>query len=343
MAFRILIADDSPLIRQVLVDIVSSQPDFQIVGQARDGSEAVEMAKRLKPNVITMDVEMPYMNGLEALAEILTHAEIPVLMISTRTTAGSVTTMAALETGAYDFVSKPSNSDPRTLRLLGEEIIAKIRASQGVRIFRSRHSGVAVKAPARVGNKVVVIAASTGGPRALTTLFESFPKGLDVPMLLVQHISDGFTAYVANRLNTLGTMKVREGRPGDFMEKGVAILAPSGKHMRVLPSGELTFDDGPRIHGVRPAADYLFLSAASSFGNRCVGAVLTGMGKDGAAGALAIRRSGGVVFGESEETCAVYGMPRVAKEIGGIDSEFPIMQMGQALVAALRGEKKHVA
>lgn len=340
---RILIADDSPLIRQVLVDILSEEADFEIIGQARDGAEAVELARQLRPDVITMDVEMPRKSGLEALREIMAFSHIPVLMISTKTSSASSTTIAALETGAYDFVCKPSNSEPKTLKLLSVEVVSKVRASRTVKIFKARTASVVAKAPTRLSEKVVLIAASTGGPRALTTLFESFPKGLDVPMLIVQHIPEGFTASIAARLTSLGTVPVKEAKPGARLEKGVALLAPGGAHMRVAANGELTFDEGPKVHGVRPAADHMFLSAASAFGSKCVGVVLTGMGKDGAAGALSIRQAGGIVFGESEETCAIYGMPKVAKEIGGVDAEFPIHQMGQAIVAALKGEKKNVA
>ncbi len=339
---RVLIVDDSPLIRQVMNDILSKVPDLEVVGQATNGKEGVALAKSLRPDVVTMDVEMPEMTGLEALSELMASSPVRVVMVSTKTKEGASTTLEALELGAIDFVAKPSNAAPSTLHRVADELIEKIRHAAEARLPIRRIARTATL-PSRTSDKVVVVASSTGGPRALTTLFQSLPKGLRVPMLIVQHMPEGFTASLAQRLDAIGTMPCKEAKHGDKVQPGLAYVAPGNKHMRVDKHGNIALDEGDRIHGVRPAADHLFVSAVEAWGNKCVGLVLTGMGKDGAAGALAIKRSGGTVFGESQESCTVYGMPKAAKEIGGVNAEFPIDQIGQAMVAALKGDRTNAA
>jgi two-component system chemotaxis response regulator CheB len=318
MKTRVLVVDDSPLIRQILTDLVASEPDLEVIGQCRDGAEAVVRIDELKPDVVTMDVEMPNMNGLDALEQVMAKHRVPVIMVSTRTSAGAQTTLRALELGAFDFVCKPKNGAISAIREVKAELLGKIRAAKGAKVGAMAKASRPAMALPRSTDKILLIASSTGGPKALATFFESLPVGFPAPILMVQHMPVGFTASLAQRLNGMGRVAVREARSGDKPEPGLALLAPGGLHLTFRPNGTLELTDDPPMHGVKPAADLLFLSAAKLFGSRLVATVLTGMGRDGAEGALAVRKAGGTVLAESEETCTVYGMPRAAVELGAV-------------------------
>jgi two-component system, chemotaxis family, protein-glutamate methylesterase/glutaminase len=188
-----------------------------------------------------------------------------------------------------------------------------------------------------------VLASSTGGPKALTTFFSQIEPGFGAPILVAQHMPTGFTATLAQRLSQCGPMAVREAANGDLVRPGEALICPGGQHMFYLPDGRVRIEDGPALHGVKPAADHLFLSAARCLGSRTVGVVLTGMGRDGADGSVAVRKAGGVVFGECEESCTVYGMPRAAKQAGGIDEEFPVEQIPARLLKAVMREARRAS
>lgn len=345
MKVRVLIADDSMLIRQVMSDMLKESPEVEVVGRARDGEEAVAMVKELRPDVVTMDVEMPKLNGIEALTQIMRDCPTPVVMVSTLTSEGAGATLQALERGAADFVCKPQNGSFTALRQVKDELLAKIFALRGTKLSpaRPRVAPPVRKAPTGKIDRVLVIAASTGGPKSLMRVFEALPKGLNVPILVVQHMPPGFTETFAKRLDSLGTVPCQEAKAGDRIVPGLALMAPGGAHLQVVAGGEVRLTDEPPIHGVRPAADVLFSSASKVYGAKVVGAVLSGMGKDGASGAALIRKNGGVVLGESESTCTIYGMPKAALAAGGIDGEVPIEGMADALVAALQGKVAHAS
>ena len=334
---RVLIVDDSPFIRRMISDWLKPEPDIEIVGQCKDGNEAVEMTKSLKPDVITMDVEMPKRDGISALREIMQECPTAVLMVSSVTVEGAKLTMKALELGAVDFVTKPQGGSSLKFVEAKEELISKIRATKGVRLSPFKQPLAKVGQVRRNTDRVFVIASSTGGPKALASLWTALPKDFPAPILIVQHMPEGFTASLAQRLDSLGTVPCKEATERDKVTRGLALLAPGGKHMTVDKDGKIVLDTRPSLHGVRPAADFLFETASEVYGNKVVGAVLTGMGRDGAAGAVAIRNAGGFVVGESEETTAIYGMPKAAKEAGGIDAEFPLYEMAHALVSRLVG------
>ncbi len=344
MKTKVLVVDDSPFIRRILSDWVSSEPDFELVGVGTNGKDAIKMAQELKPDVITLDVEMPICNGLEALEQIMVSSPTRVLMVSSITTQGATATMKALELGAYDFVTKPQGSSSLKVLEAKTEVLSKLRAAKLTRL----HSASFKRPPAspltlKKSDKIVVIASSTGGPKALNTLFQTLPKGFPAPILIVQHMPQGFTDSFARRLDGVGTVPCQEAKDGERVVPGLALVAPGGLHMTVTTRGTVAMNDGPNLHGTKPAADHLFKTAVEAYGKRVIGLVLTGMGRDGAEGAKMILEAGGSVFGEAEETCAIYGMPKAAKQAGGITQEFPIHELAGALVNALEGRVTRVA
>ncbi len=338
MKHRVLIVDDSPFIRRMLSDWLKDTPDFDVVGTARDGAEAVSQVKELKPDIVTLDVEMPVKDGLAALDEIMGSCPTKVLMVSSVTLRGAEQTIRALELGALDFVTKPNGGASLRFVDARDELLKKLRAAALARVPGRAPVRKPLATMSQVGtDKVVVVASSTGGPKALAALFEGLPKPFNAPVLIVQHMPAGFTASLSKRLDLVGCMSVREAQTGDSIKAGQALVAPGGKHLVVGADGRMKLTDEEPIHGVRPAADFLFHTAAKAWGPKCLGVVLTGMGRDGAEGAVAIRKAGGVVLGESAESCIVYGMPRAAKDAGGVDAEFTIDDMPTAIVANLTG------
>ncbi|MGV3615089.1 MAG: protein-glutamate methylesterase/protein-glutamine glutaminase [Fimbriimonas sp.] len=337
---RVLVVDDSPLLRRVIVDMISAEEDLEVVGQGRTGEDAVRLTAELRPDVVTLDVEMPRMDGLEALRRIMKATPTPVLMVSSLTAAGTHATMEALHAGAVDCLGKPRDGALSAIRDVREELIGKIRVLRHATLRGRASLAVRPSVVAASSDAVVVVAASTGGPRALSTFFEGLPKDFPAPILIVQHMPMGFVASLARRLDAIGTMPCAEAAPGARMTSRQALIAPSGTHMRVFADGHLEFTDEPTLHGVRPAADHLFTSAAEAFGARCVGVVMTGMGRDGAEGARAIKAAGGSVLAEDESTCVVYGMPRAAVVAGAVDHEIPIHRMAEALSATVSASRR---
>lgn len=341
---RILIVDDSPLIRRMIRDFVRPEFDLEVVGEAENGKKALELCLELKPDVVTLDIEMPICDGLSALKLIMEQCPTPVLMCSSLTSQGATETLKALELGAYDFVTKPGGSSSIRFVSTEEEILTKIRAARYAKIRKSGPAVTQAVAPrSATSDRVIAIASSTGGPQALVKLWQQWPSGLQVPVLMVQHMPAGFTASLAKRLNSMGTLSCREAVHGEFPEAGVALLAPGGHHMQLDSLGKIELSDGPALHGVKPAADYLFDTVAKRFGRKAIAMVLTGMGKDAAQGSVHIKDAGGYVIGESESTCTIYGMPKAAKDLGAVSGEYPIHEIGHAAIALLGGKRSHAA
>lgn len=335
---RVLVVDDSAFVRKAIERMLGTVDDIEVVGFAADGEEGLAKARELRPDVVTLDVKMPRLGGLETLERLMAEQPVPVLLMSTLTQEGAEVTLRGLELGAMDFVDK-SSVQPMSMLSLADELVAKIRALGGARV-RARpraalsHAGPALAAPAQC----VVIAASTGGPSALQALVAGLPAGFPAAVLVVQHIPRGFTKSLAERIDARSAIPVREAVDGDAVESGRVLIAPAGIHARLVrrPGGvEITLDEEPRDTLHRPSADVLMASAAEVYGPLVVGVVLTGMGADGTEGLRAIREGGGLTLAESEETCVIYGMPKAAIEAGVVDRAAPLDRLAGEIVAAV--------
>jgi len=342
---RVLVVDDSAFMRKILKDIINSDPELEVCCEAKDGIEAITKAKLYKPDVITLDVEMPRMNGLDALRVIMKQNPTPVIMISALTQEGAEATIKALEYGAIDFIPKPGSSVSIGIKDLRDEIIAKIKEAakvprkflelKRVRLLRVQKSRRKSGVPAKTA---VAIAASTGGPQSLLKVFPKFPEDLGAAVLLVQHMPPGFTKSFAKRLDSVSKINVKEAEHGEVVEENWGYVAPGGYHMEVeLRNGKpvITLNQKPKIHGVRPAADPMMKTAAEVFGWRTVGVVMTGMGRDGAEGIVAIKKKGGITIAQDKETSIIFGMPKAAIETGMVDYIVPLDRIADTVVMAV--------
>ena len=349
---RVLVVDDSALMRKMVTEILSREADLEVVGQARDGAEALEKLESLRPGVITLDIEMPVMDGLAALGEIMRRRPTPVVMLSSLTQAGADMTLRCLEGGAVDFVGKPGGAISLNIAAVAAELTAKVkvaararvtalapgsprRPSPGRPVLRVVRGEERAQYQARAG-RVLLVGASTGGPRALQTLLPALPANLDVPVVVVQHMPPGFTASLAQRLDAESPLCVREAAPGDVLEAGRVLIAPGGRHLQFDAAGKVVLSDEPPVHGVRPSVDVTLESLTRLCGRRLVAVLLTGMGKDGARGLKVLHDLGGVTLAEDESTCVVYGMPRAAQEMGGVGRMLPLPLLADAAVEALQ-------
>ena len=341
---RVLVVDDSAFVRQALSRMLGGDSEFEVVGLAVDGKDAIEKVRALKPDVVTLDIQMPRMGGLEALEEIMADNPVPVLLLSSQTREGADVTLRGLELGALDFVDKSRVQGNMNLLNLTEELREKIRVIRRVHVARRpRPIVLPESAPALVAVRkpradVVVIATSTGGPPALQAIVPRLPKDLQSAVLVVQHMPVGFTRSLAERLDARSGLRVREAEAGDQIAPGEVLIAPAGQHMKVKRRGSgvrVVLDDEPRAALHRPSADVLMASVAKVYGTRALGIVLTGMGSDGVEGLRAIRGAGGRTLAESEETCVIYGMPKAAAEAGVVDKSVPLHQMAEAILSAV--------
>ncbi len=338
---RVLVVDDSAFMRSAVSRLLTADVRFEVVGQARDGAEAVRLARELHPHVITMDFNMPGMNGAEATRAILAERPIPIVMLSAHTTAGARETVQALSAGAVDFVTKPDGEVSAHLGPVRDELMRKLVTAAGANLAPSPQPSrpraaeldqvprsVRALAP---GLRVVVVASSTGGPAALSRLLPRLQLSREAVLIVVQHMPAGFTAALAEQLAERVPWPVREAQGGELLEPGNVFVAPGDRHLKLERSGRLLTDEGPLVHGVRPAADVTFKSAAQVHGSRVVGVVLTGMGKDGALGLAAIKAAGGRTIAQDRATSTVYGMPRAAVELGVVDEVAPLDGIGRLI------------
>jgi len=336
---KVLIVDDSALIRGVMKEIIKSQPDMEVVGAAPDPLAARDLIKQTNPDVLTLDVEMPKMDGLEFLEKLMRLRPMPVVMVSSLTERGSEITMRALELGAVDFVTKPKMSIESGMLEYAELIAEKIRIAARANIKpRVRVQGQTDGAPlAAVRNtfvsseKLIIIGASTGGTEAIKDFLIQLPP--DCPgILMTQHMPEGFTRSFANRLDKLCRISVKEAEGGERVLPGHAYLAPGHSHLSLVRSGAnymTRIDQGPPVNRHRPSVDVLFNSAAVNAGKNAVGVILTGMGKDGAAAMREMHDAGAYTIAQDEATCVVFGMPREAIAAGGVDEIVPLEQIAQ--------------
>lgn len=329
MKIKVLVIDDSALIRSLLTEIINSQKDMEVIGAAPDPLVAREMIKQLNPDVLTLDVEMPKMDGLDFLEKLMRLRPMPVLMVSTLTERGSEITMRALELGAVDFVTKPKSSITEGMRSYTVEITDKIRAAAQAKVSQISKpvASTASSAPSMLKNplisseKLLIIGASTGGTEAIKAFLMQMPS--DCPgILITQHMPAGFTKSFANRLDSLCKISVKEAEGGERILPGHAFIAPGDKHLMLSRSGAnyvTQLSDAPPMSRHKPSVDVLFDSAATYAGKNAIGIIMTGMGKDGAAGMAKMRQAGAYNFAQNEESCVVYGMPREAVAHGGVN------------------------
>jgi two-component system, chemotaxis family, protein-glutamate methylesterase/glutaminase len=342
---KVLVVDDSAVMRQLLAATLSEDPDIEVVGTAPDPLVARDKIKELNPDVVTLDVEMPRMDGLTFLRKIMTLRPMPVVMVSTLTQAGTDTTLEALEIGAVDFVAKPHN-EGGALGALAEELRAKVKMAASTSQATSRRARTApaiAPRPARLGRstgKIVTIGASTGGVEALKAVLMDLPED-GPPILVTQHMPERFTTAFAARLDRECPMRVCEAAHDQRVEQGNVYIAPGSHHLELGKDGlhyVCKLNDGDRVSGHKPSVDVLFRSAARLAGAKIVAAILTGMGKDGAEGMLELRHANAITIGQDEASSLVYGMPRVAFERGAVQRQYPLNKIGHAIIEACCAE-----
>jgi two-component system chemotaxis response regulator CheB len=345
----VLVVDDSAVMRQLLSTLLSSDPEIEVVGTASDPYVARERIKALNPDVVTLDVEMPRMDGVTFLRKLMTLHPMPVVMISTLTQAGAEITLEALEIGAVDFIAKPTSNLAQNMATLADELQAKVKVAARTRV-RMHRSTATPRIPRheksrRWTGKIVVIGASTGGVEAIKALLLGLPPDCP-PTLITQHMPPRFTATFAERLNRECPMTVLEASDGQVVEAGHVYIAPGSHHLELDRSGihnKCRLSDGPPVSGHRPSVDALFRSAARVAGKNSVGVILTGMGKDGAEGLLELRRAGAITLGQDEESSLIYGMPRAAFERGAVVRQSSLVQMADAILDACSEDATHDA
>lgn len=359
---RVLVVDDSAVIRSIIADSISETPGMQVVGRAGDGQQALELLDSARPDVVTLDIQMPRMDGLATLDAILARRPLPVIMVSSLTKSGAMVTLDALERGAMDYLAKPDYGQ-KTRDALREELPRKIRAVAGTDVrrvlqFRAerlqrRSAGPtqeaakpAIRAPHAVSgtdcpsleDKCIAIGISTGGPPALTRLFESLRRPMP-PIVVVQHMPPNFTKPLAWRLDSVGELEVREAVAGDLLRPNLVLIAPGGKHLeirRLGKTGKVVIRDGESVSGHKPSVDVMMKSVAQAYSGKCLGIIMTGMGRDGADGCNAIRRAGGYVLGQDEASSDVYGMNKVAYVEGHVDSQFHLRDAADRVTREVR-------
>ena len=358
---RVLIVDDSAFMRKVLQSIIATDPQLEIIGEARDGREAIAMAESLRPDVISMDIMMPHVDGLQATEAIMSKNPRPIVIVSSEAKDGAEPTLRALELGAIDFVPKPSSGIDLDMNSIRDEICRKLKLAARVRVVRTAKSFSApVQAPPEnnpytkvtlpnngngngngaqpkpagvTGGRhpLVVIASSTGGPQTLMQLIPAIPRDFPGTILLVQHMPGTFTSQFSKQLAEVSGLHVKEAAHGDELRAGTIYVCPGSHHMRITGSGRIELNEGERINGYRPCADITLETAAAFAGPMCLGVILTGMGSDGSKGVQAVKAGGGHVIAQDEATAVIFGMPAEAIKTGAVDQILGIESIASAL------------
>jgi len=322
---RVLVVDDSALMRKLIPQMLETSPLIEVVGTAMDGSFALKKIEEMHPDVITLDLQMPGMNGIDTLKEIMRRDPLPVIVVSSHSTDGASVTFKALGLGAFDFVTKPQHATH--MQETASELIAKIKAAADCKVVRpgsfmgmpARPEKISLGKSSPRPTKLVAIGVSTGGPQALEFLLAQLPPDFSGSIVVVQHMPEGFTDMFARRLDEICSLRVKEAQSGDILQAGRVLICPGSRHMRVkrLTMGDVVvLSDEPRVNGHRPSVDVLFNSAAEEFSKNAVAVLMTGMGDDGAEGLGAVKKAGGITIAQSEESCVVFGMPKAAIERG---------------------------
>lgn len=349
-SIRVLVVDDAPLIRELIMDSLALHSEIQVVGTAGDGEQALRLITELQPDVVTLDLQMPKLDGLAALERMLADRPVPVIVVSSLTQRGADTTMQALQTGALDYVAKPEGLEALR-RVFCEELPGKIRNMAGADVRRILQYRKARELRARTAadqqdprtsapyaGGCIALGISTGGPPALSNLFGALSPPLP-PIVIVQHMPQLFTGPFANRLNSLSSLLVKEAAAGDVLKPNCAYVAPGGTHLSLSRRGRdavVTLHNGEFVSGHKPSVDVMMTSAAQTFGHRCLGIIMTGMGRDGATGCGAIRAAGGYVLGQDEITSDVYGMNKVAFLEGHVDRQVGLENLPDAIMTEAR-------
>jgi two-component system chemotaxis response regulator CheB len=334
---RVLVVDDSAVARRLLGGILSAHGGFEVVGEATNGEEAVALAARLYPDVVTMDIRMPVMDGYEATRQIMAATPTPIVMVSAHEAGEVERSFNALAAGAVTVMPKPVGPGAPEHGRQAAELTRTLQAMAGLRLVTRRHAAPArpaAPAPerrARARGEVVAIGASTGGPAALGQILRALPADFPAPILVVQHIAEGFDEGLANWLNTIAGLTVRLAGDGDPLRGGEVLIAPNGAHLGVTLGRRVELSGAPAIGAHRPAATHMFASVARAYGGRAVGVILTGIGRDGTDGLAALKAAGGRVIGQDEASSVVYGMPRAAAEAGLVDEVLPAADIAGAM------------
>ncbi len=335
---RVLVVDDSPTARSLLRAILDSDPDIRVVGEATNGEEAIAMAKQLHPDLITMDVNMPVLDGLAATKEIMISAPTPILVVSAVERDSMELSFDATQAGALMVVRKPVGPEDARYAHDRGQLLAMVKAMSQVKVVRrwgaqtSRESMARIDRDVRSRGHLVVIGTSTGGPAALRRLLFDLPREFPAPILVVQHIARGFVGGLASWLNSASTLQVKVADEGEELAAHTVYLAPDEYHLGVTPNGRIALSNGPAISGFRPSVTALFHSAAQAYGPGVIAAVLTGMGSDGVAGLEAVRAAGGTVLAQDEQSSVVFGMAQEAVNAGLCDIVLPLDRIGSRLV-----------
>jgi len=346
---RVMVVDDSALMRKLISEILKKDPELDVVSTAMDGSFALGKIPHARPDVITMDLDMPRMDGLTALRHIVRDYQIPVVLVSSLTTKGGHLTLDGLALGAVDFVTKPHDAISIHIHEVAQELILKVKTAgrASVSKIRVQHDQqLLLKKPYNAKKdcheqnirKVVAIGISTGGPNAISTFLPRIPKDFSAAILIVQHMPEGFTGLFAERLDQICKIRVKEARDGDRLYSGTALIAPGNHHLKVAKVSRdcvAVLSSSVPVNGHRPSVDVLFNSVADEYGADCIGVIMTGMGEDGARGLGRIKMSGGYTMGQSEDSCVVYGMPKIAQEMGHVQEVVSLDNLPERLLSIM--------